>query len=296
MSSVNTKVILNGVLTAAENATVSILDRGFLYGDSVYEVLRAYDGVPFAEVEHLERMEASAARIGMRLPVERPAWSGAMREALDALGDANAYLRLVATRGAGRIGLDPGLAANPSWMVIAQPLELPPAEVYEHGAEMALVSVRRNLKSAVDPQAKTGNYLNSVMALREARENGAFEALMLDHQDFVTEGASSNIFVVLGGVLQTPPVSAGILRGITREVILGVTREAQMRVLELPLHRDTLFAADEVFISSSIREIVPIKSIDARLTEAKAPGPITQEVMSLFRRYVQTYTAKAGAR
>ena len=168
------------------------------------------------------------------------------------------------------------------------PLPLPPPEVYA-GAKIALVSVRRNHRTSIDTMAKTGNYLNSVMALAEARTRGAYEAVMLAHRDYVTEGASSNIFIVLGDTLLTPPLDAGILEGITRKVVMRVAERAGLRVLQLNLSSQALEKADEVFITSSIREMVPITQVDDSTIGGGQPGPIYQREKALFAEYVAEY-------
>jgi len=197
------------------------------------------------------------------------------------------------TRGAGPIGLDIALANNQRRFTVAQDLVTtqPAAKVYEHGIKIALVDVRRNLRTAIDPQAKTGNYLNSVMALAEARRAGAAEAIMLDHQEHVTEGASSNIFVVVGDVVLTPPLEAGILMGITRTVVLEIARKNGIKILELPLTTDVVLNADEAFITSSIREIVPVVRVDETVLGTGRPGPMVKRIRALFDDYVADYVA-----
>lgn len=289
-----TVVSLNGVVVAPEEARVSVFDRGFLYGDSVYEVIRTYRGVPFELQAHLERLAGSAERIGMGLPVPLQTFAEETWEAHRASGNAESYLRIVSTRGSGKLGLDPGLAEDPVRVVIAMPLDPPPEALYTTGASIALVSVRRNLRTAIDPRAKTGNYLNSVMAVKEARQRGAYEAVMLDHRDYVTEGASSNIFAVFERAIFTPPLDAGILRGVTRAVIFEVARRAGLRLLELPLSEAALKQADEVFISSSIREIVPINRVDDVTIGEGVPGPIFRQIRRLFAEYVAEYAEAHG--
>jgi branched-chain amino acid aminotransferase len=288
----STLVCLNGELVPPERAVVSIFDRGFLYGDSVYEVIRTYHGVPFELDAHLERLSSSAERIGMSLPVALEKISEETRRTHAASGNAESYLRIIVTRGSGEIGLDPALAESPSRIVIAQPLKPPAPETYLEGARIALVSIRRNLRTAIDPLAKTGNYLNSVLAVAEARRKGGFEAVMLDHQDLVTEGASSNIFVVIGGVIFTPPLEVGILKGVTRAVVFRVAEKEGLRVLEVPIGEETLKRADEVFITSSIREIVPIVHVDDAVIGAGRPGLIVKRIREGFAKYVEDYVRR----
>jgi branched-chain amino acid aminotransferase len=286
-----TIVSVDGQIGPLEMAQISIFDRGFLYGDSVYEVIRTYDGVPFELERHLIRLEESAGRIAMKLPVSCQQLSEEVLAAHRASQNKDSYVRVVVTRGSGPIGLDIALASDQRRFVVAKPLEevRPKASVYEEGVKIALVSVRRNLQTAIDPQAKTGNYLNSVMALVEARKKGAFEAIMLGHRGNVTEGSSSNIFAVVGGILLTPPVDAGILKGITRTVVLEIARSQNMKVLELPITSDVLLGADEAFITSSIREIVPVVQVDDQILGTGKPGPVVAQIRALFKSYVQTY-------
>lgn len=288
-----TVVSVDGATVSPEKACVSVLDRGFLYGDSVYEVVRTYDGVPFEMPRHLDRLVGSARRIGMQLPVPvAQIGEETLRTHRDS-GHSDSYLRIVVTRGSGPIGLDPALATDQRRIIIAKDVRevRPPEAVYVDGVEIALVNVRRNLQSAIDPRAKTGNYLNSVMALTEARSRGAYEAVMLDHRDYVTEGASSNVFVVVGGIVLTPPLDAGILEGVTRTVVLDVARKAGMKVLELPLTEAAFGEADEVFITSSIREIVPVVRVDGKHIGTGTPGPVVANIRELFGAYVRAYTA-----
>jgi branched-chain amino acid aminotransferase len=286
-----TIVSVDGIIGPTESAQISIFDRGFLYGDSVYEVIRTYEGVPFELQRHLDRLHESAQRIAMRLPVGLEQLTEEVLQTHRASTNADSYLRVVVTRGAGPIGLDVSLAQNQRRFVIAKPLDevTPSDDVYVDGVKIALVSVRRNLRTAIDPQAKTGNYLNSVMALMEARKEGAFEAIMLGHKGHITEGASSNVFAVVGDTVLTPPLEAGILMGITRRVVLEVARENEIRILELPLTEDVLLNADEAFITSSIREIVPVVQVDDQVLGLGRPGPVVTKIRELFSDYATAH-------
>jgi branched-chain amino acid aminotransferase len=286
-----TVVSLDGVLVDPEKAAISVFDRGFLYGDSVYEVLRTYRGVPFELDAHLVRLEDSARRIGMELPVPLTTIAAEIEAAQRATGTGEAYVRVIVTRGAGPISLDPNMAIDPRRIVIAMPVSPPPPHVYEKGAGVVLAGVRRNLREAIDPRAKTGNYLNSVLAVSETKKRGAIEAIMLDHRDQVTEGASSNVFAVVGGVVLTPPLDAGILEGVTRSVVMKVARASGISVLEVPLTEPALKEAHEVFITSSIREVVPIVRVDDTTIGDGKPGATTQKIRALFAAYVASKTA-----
>jgi len=297
-----TVVNLDGVLVSPEQARVSVFDRGFLYGDSVYEVIRTYGGRPFEEEAHLARLRHSADRIGLSLEWDAARTAREIARTLEASRGADRvdpeaapwnagerYLRVVMTRGAGEIGLDPALAVDPVAIVIAQPLVGPPARAYREGVKAAIVGVRRAAPEAIDPSAKTGSHLPNVLAVREARAAGAFEALLLDGRGFVTEGSSSNVFAVSGGVLRTPPLAAGILEGVTRGVVLRLARRAGIDIDEVPLLPEDLEGADEVFITSTVREIVPVTRLGAHAVGSGRPGPLTRRLHAEFR------AAAAGA-
>lgn len=273
-------VILNGASVDPEAASVSIFDRGFLYGDSVFEVLRTYAGVPFELELHLERLEASAALLGLEMPVRRDVLVDEIARAHAESEEPESALRVVITRGKSPHGLDPRGATGGTRIVVAQPIRRPPEPAYADGVAVRLVAGRARGASGVDPRAKSGNYLGSVLAQAEASAAGAHEALLLDARGQVTEGATSNVFAVFGGVLITPPVSAGILDGITRRMVLRLAAEGGRRALELPLTREALAEADEAFITSSIREILPICQIDDRVLGP--PGPVTRELRQAF--------------
>jgi branched-chain amino acid aminotransferase len=294
-----TLVNLDGVLVSPGEAKVSVLDRGFLYGDSVYEVIRTYGGAPFELPAHLARLARSAERIALA-----PKWDAARTaaevartlEAARARGGApddpaaapwnrgEWYSRIVMTRGAGEIGLDPALAVDPVAVVIVQPLHAPPARAYVEGVGAAIVGVRRASPEAVDPSAKTGAHLSHVLAVKEARAAGAHEALLLDERGLVTEGSSSNVFAVRGGRLATPPVAAGILEGVTRGVVLRLARAEGVPVDEVTLRPDEILGADEVFITSTMREILPVVRLGDRPVGAGRPGPVTERLHRAFRR------------
>ncbi len=280
-------VNMDGRLVPPEQAFISVFDRGFLYGDSVYEVLRTYRGEPFELDRHLDRLENSASLIGLSLPWPRARLSQEVRRTLGAAGNTESYVRLIVSRGAGEIGLDPMLARGPSVIVIAKELVTPPASAYEKGVKVALVGVRRNLREAIDPAAKTGNYLNNVLAMGEAQALGAFEALMLDREGRVTEASSANVFAARAGELLTPPLEVGILEGVTRQVVLALARELFVPVREVELRPEDLYSADEVFITSTTRELVPVVAIADRRGERRVgdgrPGPVARRLLEAFR-------------
>ncbi|MEK6606560.1 MAG: aminotransferase class IV [Myxococcota bacterium] len=276
------RVWVDGRITAPEDARISVFDRGFLYGDSVYEVLRTVRGEPLDLADHLERLARSAERIAIALPRTLGAIDEAVRATLKAAGNDDAYVRIVVTRGAGEIDLDPASARGGSLVVIAKPLKMPPSELFERGAAVAIVHVRRNARQAVDPAVKSGNYLNNILALAEARARGCYEAIMCDADGAIAEGASSNVFVVAGGVVRTPPLDVGLLEGITRRKVLESCARAGMQAREDRFFPDDLRGADEAFLTSSIRGVMPVVRVDTSAIADGRPGPVTRRLMALY--------------
>jgi len=264
---------------------VPVLDRGFLYGDSVYEVLWWHRGVLIQEQDHLDRLRESGRRIYLDVDVPRDALVEQIEatcEAADVGAEDDAYVRLMVTRGSGPLGLDLRTAPSLSVIVVVAPANRPTEAVFQKGVRAALVDRRRNSARALDPAAKTGNYLNNVLALHEAQLQGADEALMLNEAGDVTEATTANIYLVRDGRLCTPPIEAGILKGTTRTRILALCHEHGVDAREARVTPADLQAADEVFLSSSVRGILPIVAIDGvPLGEGRA-GPVTAGVRSLF--------------
>jgi branched-chain amino acid aminotransferase len=302
-------VNVDGRVVPPADARVSVLDRGFLYGDSVYEVVRTYGGRPFELGPHLSRLAHSADRIGLglRWPAERTAAelsrTLAAAQALPAasvdpaaapwnVGEWSA--RIVMTRGAGELGLDPALAAEPLAVIIVRDAAAPPLRAYQDGVAVAFAGHRRPPPDAVDPSAKTGAHLLHVLAVKEARAAGAHEALLLDGQGFVTEGSSSNLFVVRQGRLATPPPGAGILEGVTRRAVLALARAEGVPVDEVALRPEEVEGADEVFITSTLREILPVVRVGARVVGHGRPGEVTARLHRAFRRMAAEVGAPAA--
>ena len=283
MRGMSARVYLNGVIVAPDEARISIFDRGFLYGDSVYETMRVYGGVPFALAAHLERLVSSGRRVAFQLPWDTAALATAVHETLAAAQLGDAYLRVIATRGSGPMGLDPALAVAPQLIVIVMPLPELPESWYTQGRSAALVSVMRNVKQALDPQAKTGNYMNSVMAVEEARRRGADEAIMLDMAGRVAEASSANVFVRLDDGWLTPPLEVGILGGITRHHLIEICREAALAVAERMLWPADLQRASEILLCSSVRELLPVVRLDGEAVGDGRVGPATQALRALYR-------------
>ena len=279
-----TTVMIDGRLVPPEQAVVSVFDRGFLYGDSVFESFRTYGGVPFALDEHLARLERSAARVLIALPVSVASLREEILSALASHGSAESYVRLTLTRGTGRaLGLDPELASEPLRVVLVSTLSPPPAELYDHGMAAITFRAERPSDAPAVADAKIGNYLLAVLAMQAARAQGAGEALLEDANGHILEGSTSNLFAVFAGTLLTPPETAAILPGITRAHTLRIAAELGIPVELRTPRKSELGKADEVFISSSIRELVPVVSIDGQRVGPGLPGPITRELLRRFR-------------
>jgi branched-chain amino acid aminotransferase len=280
-------VWLDGVRVAPSEARVSVFDRGFLYGDSVFETIRTYGGRPFALREHVERLAWSAGRVFIDVPVTLDALCEEVERATHEAAYEESYLRLMLTRGVGAMGLDPGLSEHPLRVLIVAPLVSPPPEAYRDGVSVITFATQRVGDATGAAGAKVGNYLVVVLAMRQARQAGAVEALIVDHDGRVVEGSTSNVFVVRDQCLYTPSEADGILPGITRARVLTVARELGLPVVLGPLERERIEHADEVFISSSIRELLPVVRIDGRIVGAGTPGPVTRALHAAFRASVQ---------
>jgi len=244
-------IFLNEGVVPEEEALISVYDHGFLYGDGVYETMRSYDGVVFMLARHLERLARSAALIRLALP-SPSFFAGAVRETLAANRLTEAYIRITVSRGKGAIGLDPDLCPRPTFVVIAEPFRRYPEAWYQGGVKMIVAATRRNPADAVNPRIKSLNFLNNILAKIEAKEGGALEAVMLNEQGWIAEGTVSNVFFVRGGRLCTPSAEAGILDGITRELVIDLARGSGLEVGEGLFGVDDLLSADEVFFTNSV--------------------------------------------
>jgi branched-chain amino acid aminotransferase len=283
------RVHVDGCICRPEEATVSVFDRGFLYGDSVYETIGTVRGRLFALSDHLDRLERSASRLLLRLP-PRAAIEKAIADTVAAAGNVETRVRVIVTRGGGgdgRMDLDPATAGDPRLVVIVQPLSGPSREMYDTGVSVTIVSVTRNLPGAIDPAIKSGNYLNNVLALSEARRARpeVHEAILCAAGGSVAEGSTSNVFAVVGGQLRTPALEVGILDGVTRGKVLGLAREAEIPTQEVPfMSADELRSADEVFLTSAARGVLPVSEVDGLRVGAGTPGPVTRRLMALYDR------------
>jgi branched-chain amino acid aminotransferase len=278
------KVHINGQLFDKENAKISVYDHGLLYGDGVFEGMRSYGGKVFRLKEHLDRLWNSAKTIWLDIPMSRDDMAKAVNDTLAANQIKDGYIRLVVTRGVGTLGLDPNRCSHPQVIVITDKIELYPEDFYRNGLEIVTASTMRNHPGALNPRIKSLNYLNNILAKIEGLKAGCIEALMLNHKGEVAEATGDNIFLVRGGALQTPPLDAGILEGITRDAVIELARGAGIEVREMPLTRHDVYIADECFLTGSAAEVIPVVKIDSRTIGDGKPGPITRDLIARFRK------------
>lgn len=281
------QVYINGRFVPQEDATISVFDHGLLYGDGVFEGLRVYHGRVFRLREHIRRLYESAKAIWLEIPLDFDEMCDAVNEAVRVNKLVDGYVRLVVTRGVGTLGLDPNRCSHPQVIVIADKIELYPPELYEKGLEIVTVSVQRNHPAALSPRIKSLNYLNNILAKIEGLQAGCIEALMLNHKGEVAECTGDNIFLVRAGVLYTPPLEAGILAGITRDAVIELAREANIPVRETPLTKHDVYIADEVFLTGTAAEVIPVVKVDSRTIGNGTPGPITRDLERRFKKLTQ---------
>ncbi len=294
---------VDGVVTPLAEARVPVLDRGFLYGDSVYEVFRTYDGVPLFYDEHWERLENSANLIGMSLGLTREALLEVVRQTVAASGAESAgqdvYVRFIVTRGEGPIDLLPDTAQPNRLVVIVKAVPNWPAIHYSRGVRLAVVRVRRNPSTALDPNIKGGNYLNNVMGVIEADRRGAEDCLMLNEAGLVTEASNSNVFAVIDGRLVTPSQVAGNLKGLTKAAIHEACAAAGLESREVEIDSADLSQASECFLSSATREVMPVAEIaleDGSVRQfPEGGGETTRRVMALYKAHVDAYVGRHRA-
>jgi branched-chain amino acid aminotransferase len=280
------KVWIDGELVDQADAKISVFDHGVLYGDGVFEGIRAYGGQIFRCRPHVDRFYDSARAIALEVPVSKDELVRAMHDALKANGISDGYLRVVVTRGVGTLGLDAHLCEEPSLIIIAAGIKLYPQEFYEKGLEVITASTVRNLPHAVDPRIKSLNYLNNILAKIEAHRAGVREAIMLNARGQVAECTGDNIFIVKNGEVLTPPTSAGILAGVTRQVGLELARRDATPAAEREMSRYDVYTADECFLTGTAAELIPVVKVDGRPVGTGRPGPVTQRLLELFRREV----------
>jgi len=276
-------IFINGLLIPQDEAKVSVLDRGFLYGDGVFETLRAYSGKIFRIDDHIKRLFCSANAICLKTPFTGNYIKESLYQTLMGNNLKDAYLRLTITRGISDPGLDTEGCLNPTMTIISREFSGYPEDLYRHGIKAAVVSTRRIPASALNPEIKSLNFLNNIMARVEARESGAAEAFMLSTEGYVAEGTVSNIFIVKDGVVKTPPLSVGILNGVTRSLVIGLAQKNNIPLTEQQFQPEELYAADECFVTSTLYEVMPVTSINNKPVGTGHPGDISQSMLSIFR-------------
>lgn len=281
------KVYINGQIVPPEEAKISVFDHGLLYGDGVFEGIRAYHGKIFTLDEHLDRLYDSATAIKLKIPITKAEMADAIKKTMEANNQKDCYIRLVVTRGVGKLGLDPNKCATPQVIIITDTIELYSKALYENGLDVVTVTTIRNHFSALDPKIKSLNYLNNILAKIESLQSGAGEALMLNKDGYVAECAGDNIFIYRNNTLSTPPASAGILIGITRNVVMELAAKMGMQVKEELMTRYDLYIADECFLTGTAAEIIPVVRIDGRTIGTGKPGNITLELLKRYRDFTK---------
>ena len=276
------KIYLSGKLVDKEQAVVSVFDHGLLYGDGVFEGIRVYSGRVFLLKAHIERIYESAKAIRLTIPLTPAEMTQAVKDTVAANNITDGYVRLIVTRGAGSLGLDIRKTSNPQTIIIADTITLYPRETYENGMTLITASTIRNHPGALSARIKSLNYLNNILAKIEGTDAGTVEALMLNHKGEVAECTGDNIFIIKNGVLKTPSADAGILEGITRNAVLELAREAGIPTHETTLIRHDLYVADEMFLTGTAAEVVPVVSLDGRQIGDGKPGSITRRLLELF--------------
>jgi branched-chain amino acid aminotransferase len=279
-------VYVNGTIAPAERAVVPVYDHGFLYGEGVYETLRTYNKVPFLFERHTQRLRQSAERLGLNVPFDDDSLAAWIGDTVAAAGDLKeAYIRVLLTRGVGELTYDVTATPAPSLVIIVKPLDQVPARVEEEGIKLSLVPILRNHPGSVNPIIKSNNLLNNAMAMQQAIQHNAEEALMCNYRGELSECSQSNFFLVRNGAVLTPPSEAGLLEGITRAFIFEMGREAGLDVRDATLYPADLDTADEAFITSTTRELSPVVRIDDRVMGTGRPGPITLQLLKAYRKH-----------
>jgi branched-chain amino acid aminotransferase len=278
------QIYINGSFCPKEEAKVSVFDHGYLYGDGIYETLRSYDGMVFKLIEHLARLKQSADMMEMTLLMDEDGIRRAIYDTLSRNGLKDAYIRVSVSRGPGEIGLDPELCPTPTFVIIAKQFFDYRREFYQEGVKIAVVETRRIHPETLNPAIKSTNFLNNIFAKMEAKRAGAFEGIMLNHANFIAEGTISNIFMVKEGVLMTPPLIAGILEGVTRDLVLRLAENLGITVYEELFTEAVLSEADEVFITNTTMEIMPVREVGDKVIGP--PGKVTKMLAEAYKQEV----------
>lgn len=288
-------VYLDGHFVPQEQALISVFDHGFLYGDGIYETMRAYGGKIFLLRQHLARLKRSARAISLKLPLSLDNISAALQRSLVVNELQDAYVRLHISRGPGEIGLDPALCSAPTMVIVSKPFHDYPPPYYEQGVSVAIVKTRRNHPLALAPAIKGTNFLNNILAKIEAIKAGAYEGIMLNWEGYVAEGTISNIFMVKRGVLYTPHVGTGILEGVTRDLVLRLARRMKIPIRESRILPKHIRAADECFITNTTIEVMPVTRINKRLVGNGRPGLLTNVLQQAYKKEVSACLKKQAS-
>ena len=291
---------VNGRICSQQDAMISVFDHGFLFGEGIYEVVRTYNGEPFLLGRHLARLRTSAGMIGLPVPLDDAGLEQAIRDTMRAFREgpgrdvpaADLYVRFLITRGLGDGSYNPASSPASSLVIIAKALVPPPASAYELGVKVSLVPIVRNHPGSVNPLIKSNNLLNNALAMQEALKRGAFEAILHNYRGEIAECSQSNLFIVKDRCAKTPRLAEGLLAGITRAFILDVADEASVPVENTVLRDEDLFGADEMFLTSTTREIVPIVRVDNRVIANGVPGPVTRRLLDIYRRKALELTTR----
>jgi branched-chain amino acid aminotransferase len=278
---------MDGQLVEQDQAKVSVYDHGLLYGDGVFEGIRCYSGKVFEIDAHIKRLYDSAKAIRLTIPMTPEAMADAIYKTLQANNLQDSYIRLVVTRGVGSLGVSPRTCKNPSVIIIADKISLYPAEMYEKGMAVITSSVVRNHPNALSPRIKSLNYLNNILAKLEAHDAGVEEAILFNHLGFVAECTGDNVFLVHDGQLLTPPTEAGMLEGVTRNVVIRLAKKEGIDVVEKNLTRYDLYTADECFFTGTAAEVIPVTKIDNRMIGDEKVGQLTLRLIAAFKKFVR---------
>lgn len=282
-------IYLNGKLVPEEKALVSVFDHGFLYGDGIYETMRSYRDIVFLIDEHIKRLFRSGNLIRLKIPRSEEEIKKSIYRTLKKNNLKDAYIRLSISRGSGEIGLDPELCKEPTFVIITKRFNEYPEELYRKGVTVSIVNTRRNAPEALNPKIKSLNFLNNILAKIEAKEAGTYEAIMLNYRGYLTEGTITNIFFVKRGSIFTPSIEAGILDGITRDLIIRVAERNGKNVKEGLYTPEDLYSADEAFITNTTLEILPVIKIDKNVIGKGIPGSVTKDLHRRYREEVERY-------